>query len=70
MSIKKGTYKHYKNNLYRVLDVATHSESLDQLVVYKPLYGEGKLWVRPIEMFNEEVVVDGKSVKRFTFVES
>ena len=67
--IKSGIYRHYKNKLYEVVDVATHSESMDELVVYKPLYGEGKLWVRPIEMFDEEVTVDGKQVKRFTYVE-
>ena len=68
--IKTGIYRHYKNKLYEVTDVATHSESLEQLVVYKPLYGEGKLWVRPLDMFEEEVTVDGILVKRFTFVEN
>jgi len=68
--IKAGIYRHYKNQLYEVTDVATHSESLEQLVVYKPLYGEGKLWVRPLDMFEEEVTVDGKVIKRFTFVEN
>lgn len=67
--IKTGIYRHYKNKLYEVTDVATHSESLEQLVVYKPLYGESKLWVRPIAMFEEEITVEGKLIKRFTFVE-
>jgi hypothetical protein len=67
--IKTGIYRHYKNKLYEVSDVATHSESLEQLVVYKPLYGESKLWVRPLAMFNEEVTVEGIQMKRFTFVE-
>ena len=67
--IKSGIYRHYKNKLYEIIDVATHSESMEQLVVYKPLYGEGKLWVRPIGMFDEEVTVEGKQVKRFTYVE-
>ncbi len=68
--LKPGIYRHYKNLLYEVMDVATHSESLEQLAVYKPLYGESKLWVRPLAMFTEEVIVDGMKVKRFTFVEN
>lgn len=68
--IKTGIYRHYKDKLYEVIDVATHSESLEQLVVYKPLYGESKLWVRPLAMFQEEVTVDSKVVLRFTFVEN
>ena len=67
--IKPGIYRHYKNKLYEVIDVATHSESLEQLVVYRPLYGESKLWVRPLDMFNEEVFVEGQQMKRFTFIE-
>lgn len=67
--IKPGIYRHYKNKLYEVIDVAIHSESLEQLVVYRPLYGESKLWVRPLDMFNEEVFVEGQQMKRFTFVE-
>ena len=67
--IKPGIYRHYKNKLYQVVDVATHSETNEQLVVYKPLYGEGKLWVRPIDMFSENVTVDGALTKRFVFVE-
>ena len=53
--IKPGIYRHYKNKLYQVIDVATHCETDEQLVVYKPLYGEGKLWVRPVSIFDEEV---------------
>jgi len=67
--IKPGIYKHYKNKMYEVMEVATHSESMEQLVVYRPLYGEGKLWVRPLDMFEEEITVDGKTMPRFTFVE-
>ena len=67
--IKPGIYRHYKNKLYEVTEVATHSESMEQLVVYRPLYGEGKLWVRPLDMFEEEITVDGKRMQRFTFVE-
>lgn len=68
--IKPGIYRHYKNKLYEVIDVATHSESLEKLVVYRPLYGEGKLSVRPLDMFIEEIIVEGKTVKRFAFVEN
>ena len=67
--IQTGIYRHFKGQLYEVTDVATHSESLEQLVVYRPLYGQSKLWVRPIEMFEEEIIVEGKEVKRFAFVE-
>lgn len=63
-----GTYRHYKNQLYQVLDTAIHSETGEQLVVYRPLYGEGKLWVRPLAMFCEPVTHDGKNIPRFTLV--
>ena len=64
--ITPGTYRHYKGNLYEVLDVARHSETEEQLVVYRALYGERGLWVRPLAMFEETVVVDGIEVPRFT----
>ncbi|GAA6182795.1 DUF1653 domain-containing protein [Aliiglaciecola sp. NS0011-25] len=67
--LKAGKYRHYKGNDYQVIGVAKHSEDESELVVYRPLYGEGKLWVRPLEMFTEEVVIDGKSTLRFRFVE-
>ena len=67
--IKKGKYKHYKGNMYEVLDIANHSETLEKMVVYKALYGEGEIWVRPASMWNEEIEKDGKIVKRFEFVE-
>ena len=62
---KKGIYRHYKGNLYELVDVANHSETLEKMVVYRALYGERELWVRPLQMWNEEVVVDEKKVKRF-----
>lgn len=68
MSLKPGKYQHYKGQFYQVIDVATHSEDESQLVVYRPLYGEGKLWVRPLAMFVEQVEVDGQSVPRFAWV--
>ncbi|MCV2884663.1 DUF1653 domain-containing protein [Aestuariibacter sp. AA17] len=68
MVITPGKYRHYKGNDYQVLGVATHSEDETKLVVYRPLYGEGALWVRPLEMFLESVELDGKAVPRFQFV--
>ncbi len=63
--VQPGTYRHYKGNLYEVLGVARHSETEEPLVVYRALYGEGGLWVRPLVMFQETVVVDGRQVPRF-----
>ena len=70
MTLQLGKYQHYKGKHYEVIGVAKHSESLEELVVYKALYqnAEGNLWVRPLKMFMEMVVVDGKEVKRFEFV--
>ncbi len=68
MSLKKGIYKHYKGNLYELLEIATHSETLEKMVVYRALYGEKGVWVRPFSMWEEEVSVNGESVKRFTLV--
>ncbi len=64
----KGKYKHYKGKEYQVLDVVKHSETLEELVLYKQLYGDYSLWVRPLYMFNEEIFVDGKWVKRFELI--
>ena len=64
-----GVYRHYKGGMYRVLFVAHHSETLEEMVVYRALYGEGGLWVRPASMWNELVERDGKSFPRFTFLE-
>jgi hypothetical protein len=67
--IEPGIYKHYKGNLYEVMFMANHSESLEEMVVYKALYttqfGNNSIWVRPATMFIEMVAVDGVSVKRF-----
>lgn len=70
MIVEKGIYKHYKGNLYEVLGVAQHSETLEHLVVYKTLYGDFSTWVRPLDMFQETVERDGEQVARFEFVES
>jgi len=66
---KKGIYKHYKGNLYELIDVANHSETLEKMVVYRALYGEKEMWVRPASMWEETVEIDGKKVSRFEFVE-
>ena len=60
-----GIYRHYKNKEYKVLAVATHTETLEKMVVYQALYGERGIWVRPLQMFVEKVLVDGKEVPRF-----
>jgi len=64
--MENGVYQHYKGNKYELLYIANHSETLEKMVVYKALYGEGEVWVRPLEMWNELVEVDGKAVERFT----
>ena len=69
MEIKIGKYRHFKGNEYEVLYIAKHSETQEEMVVYRALYGEGGVWVRPASMWNEEVERDGKTYKRFTFVE-
>ena len=69
MEVKKGLYKHFKGNMYEVIDVAYHSETLEEMVVYKALYGDGGLWVRPAAMWNETVERDGKTFKRFEFID-
>ncbi len=65
--LKLGKYKHYKGHSYEVIGVAKHSETLEEMVVYKALYGEHDTWVRPLKMFTEEVTVDGKKVPRFEY---
>ena len=69
MSVSKGIYKHYKGNLYEVFDVAKHSETEEEHVVYRTLYGDYGLWVRPLAMFIETVELDGQQIARFEYVE-
>jgi hypothetical protein len=71
MPIIPGKYKHYKGNYYEVLGTARHSETEEEYVVYKALYQpEGEnMWIRPLQMFQEKVLVNGKEVFRFEFVE-
>jgi hypothetical protein len=66
--IKLGKYRHFKGNEYQVLAIASHSETLEPMVVYKALYGEGGYWVRPASMWNETVERNGVSYKRFTYI--
>jgi len=68
MELQAGVYKHYKGNLYEVLTTAQHSETEEWMVVYKALYGEEGMWVRPYEMFVEKVEVDEEFISRFEFV--
>ncbi|WP_373185410.1 DUF1653 domain-containing protein [Halopseudomonas sp.] len=68
MSLKPGRYRHYKGKDYQVLGVATHSETEESLVVYRTLYGDFDLWVRPLDMFAGSVVLDGEPTPRFTFI--
>ncbi|MBE7011915.1 MAG: DUF1653 domain-containing protein [Ruminococcaceae bacterium] len=64
-----GIYKHYKGNKYKVLGIAKHSETLEEMVVYQALYGEMGIWVRPAFMWSEVVEVDGKTLLRFELTE-
>lgn len=73
--IKLGIYEHYKQKRYRVIGLAKHSETLEDLVVYQPLYeteeyDSDMLWVRPKGMFFEDVVIDGKKIPRFKYISS
>ncbi len=63
--ISPGRYRHYKGNEYDVIDVARHSETEEELVVYRKRYDDCSLWVRPLEMFLEQVMVEGRLVPRF-----
>lgn len=65
---KPGRYRHYKGKEYQVLDLATHSETGERLVVYRCLYGDYSLWVRPLDMFTESVEVAGETVPRFAYM--
>ena len=68
MEIKKGKYRHFKGMEYEVIGTAKHSETLEEMVVYKALYGDYGIWVRPASMWNETVEKDGKALKRFEFI--
>jgi len=68
-NLKLEKYEHYKGNQYEILGVVRHSETLEELVVYRALYDEGQIWVRLLKTFLEEVEVDGKKIPRFSPVE-
>ena len=68
MEIKLGKYEHYKGKQYKVLGIAKHSEILEEFVVYKALYDNDELWVRPLKMFLEEVEVNGQKIPRFKYI--
>lgn len=68
--MEPGKYRHYKGKEYEVTGIATHSETMEKLVVYRQLYGDHSLWVRPLVMFSETVVVNGVQVKRFVKIEN
>ncbi len=67
--LKLGKYRHYKGKEYEVIGVAKHSETLEEFVVYKALYDEGQIWVRPLQMFLEKVEIGGKRIPRFSPIE-
>ena len=66
--IRPGRYRHFKGNEYEVIGLARHSETQEELVVYRALYGDFGLWVRPVSMWNEAVERDGKTFRRFTYI--
>ena len=68
MEIKLGKYRHFKGNEYEVLFLAKHSETCEELVIYRALYGDGEIWARPASEWNETVERDGKTYQRFTYI--
>lgn len=69
-TLQLGTYRHYKGNLYEVLGVVRHSETLAPLVLYRPMQGDGTLWVRPFEMFVESIEIQGVRQPRFAHIDA
>lgn len=69
-TVLQGIYRHYKGSLYQVLHTAQHSETEESLVVYRCLYGEYGVWVRPLAMFSETVMIDDKEVPRFELIKA
>lgn len=69
MEIKLGKYKHFKGGEYEVIGVARHSETGEELVLYRALYGDKEMWVRPLAMFLERIEIEGKNVPRFEYID-
>ena len=67
-TIKRGIYKHYKGNLYEVLSTGRHSETEEWMVIYRTLYDDGSIWIRPYEMFIEDIKINGETLARFTYM--
>lgn len=67
-SLKKGRYRHFKGNEYEVIGVGKNSETLEPVVIYKALYGDGDIWVRPYSMWFDTVIKDGVEYTRFTYI--
>ncbi len=67
-NIKLGKYRHFKGGEYEVIGIAKHSETQEDMVVYRALYGNGEIWVRPASMWNETVEKDGETFSRFTYI--
>lgn len=68
MDLKPGRYRHFKGKEYQLIGIARHSETLEEMVIYRALYGEGGLWIRPVSMWNEQVERDGYQGPRFQFI--
>lgn len=68
-NIKIGHYRHYKGNEYEVLYMGKHSETLESMVIYRALYGDREIWVRPAKMWDEIIECDGQKLKRFTYID-
>lgn len=69
MELKPGKYRHFKGGMYQLIGIASHSETMEPMVVYRALYAEQGLWVRPLKMWTEEVIRDGYRGPRFQYVE-
>jgi len=67
-TLQPGRYRHYKGNLYELVGVARHSETEEEMVVYRKLYDDYSLWVRPLVMFTENVRMDGRTMPRFEWI--
>jgi hypothetical protein len=70
MTISKGIYRHFKGNRYQVIELARHSETGEDYVVYRALYGDHGVWLRPATMFEESIVRNGQTLQRFTLIQA